>query len=75
MRVINTTPKLKAFLTKEKLLTKFENNVSSIDLHWAEGNLFYNIETAFVWEHTPEGDKFWRGIYHKFEAFNHEKES
>lgn len=50
---IHATPKLKAFLKKRKVWTKFKRNCRGSTYQ------FSNMSGAFLWDNTPEGHRFW----------------
>lgn len=59
---------LEAFLRKEKVLTKFKANKKRRGKSYEKRDIeTFEIDTAFIWNQTPEGLDFWRELHEKYE--------
>lgn len=64
---ITIIPKLKAFLEEKKLLDEFIYNCLNHAELWVGGTVeIEDIDTAFYWNKTIKGDKFWLKLSDEF---------
>ena len=61
---VKMTPKLREFLRKKKLLTRFKNNANHILVD--EAFVFSEISESFRQDNSPEGSDFWVNIDREF---------
>lgn len=64
---IQITEKLKKFLIKEKVLTKFKDYCKTYP---KDNSITDSIDTAFIWDETKEGQNFWYTLDIKFKKEN-----
>lgn len=67
MTKIIISPKLKAFLVKKEIVDEFIYNCNNNSAPWQGESLeIEDIDTAFYWDKTIQGDKFWLKLSDEF---------